>query len=95
MNEFRRKITPTQSHAPYRSVNNSTRKTTSAEQILDGQVLISTSTYARLTGLKPGTIRTQIRRSEFPLDVIRPAGPGTKAYVRSADVLRLINVKVA
>jgi hypothetical protein len=76
-------------------VNNSTRKTTSAEQILDEQILVSTSTFARLTGLEPGTIRTQIRRGEFPLDVIRPAGPGTKAYVRSADVRRLINVKVA
>jgi len=66
------------------------QNTNTAETILGHQLPISPATYARLIGVAPATIRTQIRRGTLGLTVIKPGGDGCKGYVRSADVRLLL-----
>lgn len=77
-------------NARHRHIKGMEQNTYTAETILGNQLLISLAIYARLIGVSPATIRSQIRRGTLGLTVIRPGGDGCKGYVRSADIRLLL-----
>jgi hypothetical protein len=63
--------------------------TTTAERMLDNQAVLSLADVAQILGVRPGAVRSQVKRGVFPLEIIKIGG-GVKGYVRTADVRALL-----